>query len=111
MTIGNRCCAGLPTGHGLPYFFFGECTVMRVAISGLYHEANTFALEHNDKLDAELKVGQDVIDKSHPKSFIGGFVEGMQGSGIELVPTAEARFHHGGLVHADVFEHYRDLIV
>ena len=84
---------------------------MRVAVAGMYHETNTFALEHNDKLDAHLKVGDDVINKSHPKSFIGGFVEGMQGSGIEVVPTVEVRFHHGGLVHADVFEHYRDMIV
>lgn len=84
---------------------------MRVAVAGMYHETNTFALEHNDKLDAHLKVGDDVINKSHPKSFIGGFVEGMQGSGIEVVPAVEVRFHHGGLVHADVFEHYRDMIV
>ncbi len=84
---------------------------VRVAIAGMWHETNTFALEHNDTLDADVRIGADVISKTHPKDFIGGFVEGMQGSGIEVVPTVEVRFVHGGLVHADVFEQYRDQII
>lgn len=84
---------------------------MRVAIAGMYHETNTFALEHNDKLDAEIKIGGDVVLKSHPKSFIGGFLDGVKDSGVEVIPTVDVRFVHGGLVHADVFEHYRDMIV
>ena len=84
---------------------------MRVAIAGMWHETNTFALEHNDALDADVAVGVDVIERSHPKSFIGGFVDGMKGTGVKLVPTVDVRFRHGGLVHAAVFEHYRDMIV
>jgi microcystin degradation protein MlrC len=84
---------------------------MRVAIAAMYHETNTFAQEHNDTLDATVNVGQTIIEKAHPKNFIGGFLEGMAGSGVELVPTVDIRYIHGGIVHADVFAHDRDRIV
>src|SRR3982750_4543374 len=84
---------------------------MRVAIAGMFHETNTFAQEHNDTLDATVNVGRAIIEKAHPKSFIGGFLEGMVESGIELVPTVEVRYIHGGIVHADIFAHDRDRIV
>ncbi len=84
---------------------------MRVAIVGFYHETNTFALEHNDQVDAHLEMGQALIDQAHPRSYIGGFLEGMRSSTVELVPIANVRFVHGGIIHADVYEHYRDLIV
>lgn len=84
---------------------------MRIGIAALWHETNTFALEHNDRLDATVHEGQQIIAKAHPRSFIGGFVEGASRSGVELVPTAEVRYIHGGTIHADVFEHHRDQIV
>lgn len=84
--------------------------MVRVGVAGMWHETNTFALEHNDVLDAEVKVGDDVITRSHPKSFIGGFVAGAGGA-VTLVPTVSVSFRHGGLVHADVFEHYRDQVI
>jgi microcystin degradation protein MlrC len=84
---------------------------MRIGIAGLWHETNTFALEHNDQMDADVRVGQEVIATAHPKSFIGGFVQGARQTGIELVPAVEVRFTHGGLVHANVYEAYREQIV
>ncbi len=84
---------------------------LRVAVVGFYHETNTFAVEHNDKLDAYLELGEELIDRAHPRSYIGGFLEGMTGSNVDLVPIANIRFSHGGIIHADIFEHYRDLIV
>lgn len=83
----------------------------RVAVVGFYHETNTFAVEQNDALDAELRLGQDVIDQAHPRSYIGGFLEGAAAERLEPVPVADVRFVHGGLVRAPVYEHYRDLIV
>lgn len=83
----------------------------RVAIASLYHETNTFALEHNDEPDALTRAGQDIIEQAHPKNFIGGFLEAIQRPDIELVPTLEVRFMHGGLIHADVYEYYVDQIV
>lgn len=84
---------------------------MRVAIAGLWHETNTFALEENGTFDADLRTGGDVITGAHPKSFIGGFIEGATAAGLELVPTVDVRFVHGGLVRANVYEHYTNLIV
>ena len=84
---------------------------MRVAIIGLYHETNTFALEQNDQFDAETQLGQEVIDRAHPRNFIGGFLEVGQEHGFAFVPILHARFVHGGLIRASVFEHYRDMIV
>jgi microcystin degradation protein MlrC len=84
---------------------------MRVAIIGLYHETNTFALERNDQFDAEVQLGQELIDRAHPRNFIGGFLEVGRDRGFQFAPVAHVRFVHGGLVEAPVFEHYRDLIV
>jgi len=83
----------------------------RVAIASLFHETNTFALEHNDTLDAATRQGQEIIDQAHPRNFIGGFIESVSRDDIELVPLLEARFIHGGLIHADVFDHYVGQIV
>ena len=84
---------------------------MRIAVAGYFHETNTFALEHNDKLDAGVVAGDDLFAKAHPKSYIGGFLEGMKGSGADLIPTVDVHPAHGGILHAGYFEHYRDMIV
>jgi len=97
--------------HLAPLVGGGRNGVKRVAIIGMFHETNTFALEHNDRPDAALKLGQEVIDRAVPKNFISGFVEGVSRSDIELVPIADVHFVHGGLIHADVYDHYVGLIV
>lgn len=83
----------------------------RIAIASMYHETNTFALEHNDQPDATTREGQDIITNAHPRNFIGGFLEAVDRPDIELVPTLEVRFIHGGLIHADVYDHYVGRIV
>ena len=85
---------------------------MRIGVVGLSHETNTFAAEQNDSVDcASIQVGEGVLANAHPRGFVGGFIEGTQGSGVELVPTVSIGFAHGGLVSAPLFEHCRDLIV
>ncbi len=83
----------------------------RVAVASFFHETNTFALEQNTAPDAELQVGQEMIEQAHPKSYLGGFLEGVARDDIEIVPAASVRFVHGGLVSAAMFEHYRDIII
>lgn len=83
----------------------------RVGVALFYHETNTFALEQNTEPDAELRLGAEMIDAAHPKSYLGGFLEGIERDDVQIVPTAGVRFIHGGLVSAEMFEHYRDLIV
>lgn len=83
----------------------------RIAVALFFHETNTFALEQNDKPDAALFTGQAMLDQTHPKSFVGGFIEAASRPDIEFVPTADVHYVHGGLISAEMFEHYRDIIV
>jgi len=87
---------------------------MRIAVVGFVHETNTFAVEENDKPDAPMLEGEEILAQAHPKSYIGGFVEvASKRPDVELVPIVAINFfgHHGGLIHAGVFEYYRDMIV
>ena len=87
----------------------------RVAVASMFHETNTFAMAQNSALDADLRIGQDILTRAHPRNFEGGFVHGFVEAAtrpdIELVMTVGVRFRHGGLIHARVFEHYVGLIV
>lgn len=84
----------------------------RIAILGMFHETNSFALEENDAPTAGVQLGQDILDKAHPKSFISGFLDGARRPGVEFVPIAFVDFlTRGGTIHARVFEHYRDIIL
>lgn len=83
----------------------------RIALAGMFHETNTFALEHNERLDAHTLTGQQIVTRTHPKTYIGGFLEGIARDDIEVIPTVDIHFTHGGLIHADVFDHYAGLIV
>jgi microcystin degradation protein MlrC len=84
---------------------------MRIALIGIYHETNTFALEQNDKIDADVLVGQEMIDQAHPRNFMGGFLEVGRENEFTFVPTSHVFFVHGGLIGTHVYEHYRDQIV
>lgn len=86
-------------------------TTKRVALAGMFHETNTFALEHNDRLDAHVLAGDRIARETHPKTYIGGFLEGIARDDIALVPTLDVHYIHGGLIHAHVFDHYAGLIV
>jgi microcystin degradation protein MlrC len=87
---------------------------MRIAVIGMIHEANTFALEEHDKPEAPTLYGEEMLAKAHPRGYIGGFMEASsRRPEVELVPTLDVSFLRGGggIVHAGVFEHYRDLIL
>jgi microcystin degradation protein MlrC len=84
----------------------------RIAIAGLFHETNSFSIEENDTFSADLRLGEAVLTEAHPKSYIGGFVDGAQRPNVTLLPTADVSFiNRGGTIHAHIFEHYRDLIL
>ncbi len=91
----------------------------RIAVIGLMHEANTFALEINDKPDAPVLLGDDVLTDEHPMSWpqfiwIRGFVDASaRRPDVELVPIAAVNFvlHNRGIVYASVYEHYQDIIL
>ena len=85
---------------------------MRVGVAAFWHETNTFAMEHNDSMDdANIHRGEALLANANSRSFIGGFVEGTEHTDIELVPTVRIAFTRGGIVHADVYESCRNMIV
>ena len=85
---------------------------MRIGIAAMSHETNTFAAEQNDSMDCvQVRRGEELLSGAHPRSFIGGFAERAQRSDVELVPTVGIGFAHGGIVHAGIFEHCRQMIV
>ena len=84
---------------------------MRIGIAGLHHETNTFALEQNDTMDTVGIQRGEALLAAHPRSFVGGFVEGAKRDDVELVPTVGIGFAHGGIIHAKVYQRCRDMIV
>ncbi|MCZ6679183.1 MAG: M81 family metallopeptidase [Candidatus Poribacteria bacterium] len=85
---------------------------MRIGIAGLSHETNTFAMEQNDSMDTvHVQRGEALLAQAHPRSFIGGFVEGAKRPDVELIPTVGIGFSHGGIIRADVYQRCRGMIV
>ena len=84
---------------------------MRIGIIGFYHETNSFSVEENDSIRATLLLGEEVTRSAHPRSYVGGFIEGARRPDVRLVPIADVHFELGGTIHAHVFEHYRDLVL
>ena len=85
--------------------------MIRIGIAGMFHETNSFAAEENDELTAILLLGEDIITHAHPRNFMGGFLEAARRPDVQFFPTANVSFlNRGGTIHANVFEHYRDLI-
>ena len=89
---------------------------MRIAVLGIFHETNSFALERNDDLSkVPVQIGQQVLDEAHPRDYIGGFAEqARKHSDVELVPIANVNFvqgGRGGTISAEVFKQCLDLFM
>ena len=85
---------------------------MNIGIAAFSHETNTFAPEQNDSMDAvHVQRGEALLPHAHSRSFIGGFVEGVKHPNVELVPTVGISFSRGGIIHADVYQRCRGMIV
>ena len=85
---------------------------MRIGIAALSHETNTFACERNEHADTvHCKRGEQLLTEAHPKSFVGGFVDGAQRSDIELVPGVSISFAHGGIIGREVYAECRREII
>ncbi|SVB79775.1 uncharacterized protein METZ01_LOCUS232629, partial [marine metagenome] len=42
--------------------------------------------------------GPALISGVHPKSFLGGFIEGTTQDDVELIPGVGISFSHGGII-------------
>src|SRR5687768_13170330 len=85
---------------------------MRFAAGGFSHETNSFALERNTEPEHfSVQTGQEIVERAHPKSFIGGFLEAARSTGADVAPTVNVHPTNGGLIGAREFERYRDQLV
>ena len=87
---------------------------MKIAIVSIWHETNSFAVELNDTIDIPVQMGQEVLDQTHPRDYIGGFIEVARKPEVELIPIAKVDFvagNRGGTISAEVFKHFLDLFL
>ena len=80
---------------------------MRVAVGGLMHETNTFARGATTLADFEayqFAAGDQLLGFRGTKTELGGFLDGCQELGWEVLPSLYAVALPGGLVDHDVFE-------
>jgi microcystin degradation protein MlrC len=87
---------------------------MRIAIGGFMHESNTFAPLPADLTrfrEGSLTYGPAVVpvwQKAHHE--VGGFIEGAERFGFDLVPTAMAWATPAGPVTDEFYEHLTDAL-
>jgi microcystin degradation protein MlrC len=84
----------------------------RVAVATFIHETNTFAIEQNDSMNCIcVQQGGSLIANASKKSCVGGFSKAMNKPDVKLIPTVGISFSKGGIIHKDVYEKCRDMIV
>jgi microcystin degradation protein MlrC len=80
-------------------------TIMRVAIGGVLHESNSFSPLPTRLEDFVVQRGDDIVawwQRAHHE--VGGFIEGADKYGYDLVPLLVASATPGGKVMVDTFE-------
>ncbi len=86
----------------------------RVAVGGIAQETNTFTGIPTTMADfegrgGELSVGSAVIDDHRGvNSVMGGFIDELETSGADLLPTLHARATPGGPLTRETYERLRD---
>ncbi|WP_270090451.1 M81 family metallopeptidase [Sphingobacterium sp. SYP-B4668] len=83
----------------------------RIAIVGIYHESNTFSKRSTsweDFANGHLFYNEHIREE-YATAFheIGGFMEGMQGADIELIPVFFAEATPGGTIGQQTYERLR----
>ena len=87
---------------------------MRIAVAGFMHESNTFNPIQADRTafaSQTLTMGSALVDEWRTAHHeVGGFIEGVQTQGAELIPIVMAWATPSGPVRTDVFEEIVDCL-
>jgi microcystin degradation protein MlrC len=82
---------------------------IRIALGGIVHETNTFALSPTDLAEFEangLYVGEELRNLTDTNTVVGGAIESIDADPeLELIPTAFSHAIPGGTVSREAFEH------
>jgi microcystin degradation protein MlrC len=85
---------------------------MRVAIAGISHESNTYAVEASGLTFADwfdCFRGDEIIERYHATAtYIGGMIDGLAVLDAVAVPTFFAIGEPSGTVRTTAYEHLRD---
>ncbi len=84
---------------------------MRIAIGGIEHETNTYATESmgTTSLDAFSQLrGEEMLAQRGMRTFVGGFIDGCDRDGHEIVPTLWAMAGPSGIIEADTYRTLKD---
>src|SRR5207248_2494439 len=80
---------------------------MRVAVGGITHETNTFAVESTGMTAIDEFVivrGQEILEREHGvRTYVGGMLAAAAEIGAEVVPTLLARAEPSGTIAADAY--------
>jgi microcystin degradation protein MlrC len=82
---------------------------IRIALGGIVHETNTFALTPTDRAEFEangLYAGEELRILTGTNTVVGGAIEAIDAAPeLELIPTAFSHAIPGGTVSREAFEH------
>ena len=87
---------------------------MRIAIGGIVHETNTYAVESFGMtgLDSfDVRRGEEIRGYADTRTFVGGMLAAGEANGDELVPVLHASAQPSGTVEALAYQQMRDELV
>ena len=87
---------------------------MRIAIGGIVHETNTYAVESFGMTPIDsfaIMRGEDMRRASGARTFVGGMLAGGEAGGHELVPIFHAFAQPSGTIEAGAYASMKDELV
>ncbi len=87
---------------------------MRIAIGGILHETNTYAVESFGMTELaafDVRRGDGVLSYGGTRTFTGGIIDAGREGGHDLVPVLHAFAQPSGTVKADVYQKLADELV
>jgi len=80
---------------------------MRVAVGGITHETNTYAVETTGMTGVDEFVivrGQEIVEREKGvRTYVGGMLDAAAAIGAEVIPTLLARAEPSGTISADAY--------
>ncbi len=87
---------------------------MRIAIGGIVHETNSYAVDSFGLTAMDsffVRRGERILRYADTRTFVGGMIAGAQAAGHELVPVLHAFAQPSGTIEADTYRLLRTELV
>jgi len=103
-----------PVAWGCVRHILTTIGIMRIAIGGIVHETNTYAVESfgMTKLEAfRIKRGDEILRFADTRTFVGGMLAEGRSAGHELVPVFHAQTQPSGTIDAQAYRSMKHELV